>query len=745
VPYISKIELRGFKSFGNSKVTIPLSKGLTAIIGPNGNGKSNIVDALCFVLGGMSAKTMRAERFSDLLFRGGNGHRPAPFAEVSIYFNNQDGRIPVGAKEVVVSRWVNRSGKCVYRINDKRVSRQEIVDLLAPIMASPGGYNFVMQGDVGFFVKMSPLERRLVLDEMAGVAEYDEKKAKAVEELAKVEANLSTAGSVLQEIARRMETLRGQMETALRCRALMAELEQLRGAIAVLKKKKLEAKISGASGRIEKLDERITELRRKFDGLIRDGESCRSRADKLEEDIDRMQSDTALEEARRAHASIQAVQGLLEAAFRRKAEFEKELQRVEALISKAAEGGHGAKNLVLRLRELHGRFRELLGLATGDPQRMADAVQEMRFLLDEMLSAIDGLEKELLNPQAPRPGSAPSLQGLREERAGIKRALEEIDAQVMNLEKRLAEARALEEKWMKDETRVKAGIYRLRVEKESLRKRAAEIEARAREVDRRIRELEGEKQRQELQRASWEAELQEIREELKKFGVGPAVQESADLNSLERRSQEIEEEIRSFGEVNYRAIRDFREEERRHASEKGRYDKLVAEKESILNFMREVDEKKKEVFMKTFNEVAKHFSEIFSELSPEGTAQLVLENEESPFEGGLNIIARPQGKNFVSLESLSGGEKALTALAFIFALQRYRPTMFYILDEIDAHLDPQNRKRVAEMLRKFSKNSQILVITLHDAIMAAADRLFGITMEDRISKVFSVELSGLGG
>jgi chromosome segregation protein len=149
--------------------------------------------------------------------------------------------------------------------------------------------------------------------------------------------------------------------------------------------------------------------------------------------------------------------------------------------------------------------------------------------------------------------------------------------------------------------------------------------------------------------------------------------------------------------------------------------------------------------MKTFNEISRHFSEIFSELSPGGVGELVLENKESPFEGGLDIRARPQGKEVSYVGSISGGEKALTALAFIFALQRYRPTTFYVLDEIDAHLDPQNRKRVAEMLHKFSRQSQIVVITLHDAMMSVADRLFGITMENKISRVFSVELSGLGG
>ena len=105
---VRKLEMRGFKSFGNKKVSLPLADGLTAIVGPNGSGKSNIVEAFSFVLGQLSAKTMRAERFSDLIFYGGNGRRPSPFAEVSLHFDNSDNTLPVDSKIVEISRRVNR-------------------------------------------------------------------------------------------------------------------------------------------------------------------------------------------------------------------------------------------------------------------------------------------------------------------------------------------------------------------------------------------------------------------------------------------------------------------------------------------------------------------------------------------------------------------------------------------------------------------------------------------------------------
>ena len=148
--------------------------------------------------------------------------------------------------------------------------------------------------------------------------------------------------------------------------------------------------------------------------------------------------------------------------------------------------------------------------------------------------------------------------------------------------------------------------------------------------------------------------------------------------------------------------------------------------------------------MKTFNELSRNFGEIFNELSPGGTARLILENQERPLDGGLEIEAKPSGKELVRVGAMSGGEKALTALALIFAIQRVRPTTFYVLDEIDAHLDDENLRRVAKMLHKSSQRSQILVVTLRDTMMSVADRLFGVSMDSGgVSHMVSVELTGL--
>jgi chromosome segregation protein len=202
----------------------------------------------------------------------------------------------------------------------------------------------------------------------------------------------------------------------------------------------------------------------------------------------------------------------------------------------------------------------------------------------------------------------------------------------------------------------------------------------------------------------------------------------------------MEAEMSSLEPVNMKAIEDFEVVERRYLELKSRREQVVAEKESIEEFIEEIEGQKKQVFLQTLNAIARNFSELFAKLSPGGEAKLVLENPEDPFSGGLEIEAKPAGKDVKRIEAMSGGEKAIIALAFIFAIQRYKPAPFYLLDEIDAHLDDANVKRVADLIRESSRDSQFIIMTHRDVMMANADRIIGVSMRDGVSRVVSLSL-----
>lgn len=168
---------------------------------------------------------------------------------------------------------------------------------------------------------------------------------------------------------------------------------------------------------------------------------------------------------------------------------------------------------------------------------------------------------------------------------------------------------------------------------------------------------------------------------------------------------------------------------------------LEKEKTDVLTLMNEIETKKKDHFMTTFNRTNENFSRIFSTLFKKGKAYLELDNPQNIFEEGLSIKVKLTGNRFMEIKSLSGGEKTLTALALIFAIQEYQPASFYILDEIDAALDKHNSETLAKLIRNYSNKAQYVVISHNDSLIAEADNLYGVSMnEDGISKVTSLKI-----
>jgi len=184
MPSLKKIELKGFKTFGKP-TSILLEKGFTTITGPNGSGKTNIMDAVLFALGELSSRRLRAENFGKLIFHGSPeaNLEKSKAAKVVMQFDNSDGRMPVDTATVTISREVYRNGQSVYRLNGRRISRTNLVDTLSMVGISPSGHNVVVQGTITKMAEISPSERRKIIDDMVGIAQYDAEKAEAEDKL----------------------------------------------------------------------------------------------------------------------------------------------------------------------------------------------------------------------------------------------------------------------------------------------------------------------------------------------------------------------------------------------------------------------------------------------------------------------------------------------------------------------------------------------------------------------------------
>ncbi len=768
--HVSKLEMRGFKSFGHKKVTLPLSSGLTAVVGPNGSGKSNIVDALSFVLGQRSSKTLRASEFSDLIYHGSdgeNGKKPAPYAEVKLHVTDDDDSLPIDSEEVTVSRKVNRDGKSTYRINGKRSTRKEIVELLSGEMMGTGGHNFVMQGDVGKFIKMSSRERREIIDELAGVAEFEEKKSKAISELEKVETDLESQKGRLEELEQNMKKLEREREEALKHQDFQEELEEKKASLAKIKIGSYEDKLEDLQGKIDDKNERMEELGDKKWELKDKQNELKNEKKEYESFIEEKRNSEALTKVEKLNSRIETLNESLEdyeesyenlrdkeQRLKQKAKEMAEKREEESPLNKIDKFTEDFSHLYNEFEELSkkvknaGKDSEEFETSFSQIQRVLSDISDVIGRLHEYLqrslkSKGDFLQLAEKSDKIEEAGS--KFEQLKSKLASTRARKEDAKEQIESLEKKIEESEDSLEEAEEAAQEVREEIEGAKEEIEELDNQISEVNRKYEEIDKKMDGIKDKLNDIKTRRATTETKLDQKEEEFDKYDIED-IEVSMSEEELEEKIKELGKEIEMLEPINERAIDDYGDVKERYDTQKGYHDELMEEKQSLLDFMEKIDQKKTEVFMETFNEVSEHFSDIFGDLSPGGIGRLKLENPEDPFEGGLEIEAKPEGKKLKNAASLSGGEKALTGLAFIFAIQRTRPSALYVFDEIDAHLDPENQKEVANMIKRFSKEAQITVVTLRDPMMAAADKLFGVNMDGNdISHIVSVDLEEYRG
>ncbi len=292
VTQVNKVVLKGFKTFRN-KTSVPFFEGLTAIVGENGSGKSNLVEAISFVMGRRSSG-LRAEKLEQLIFNGGDHKKPADHAQVTLHLSNKDGIygqfFENGQKEeITIGRKVTR-GYSTYRFMGKNCKREQIDQVLEAAQIDPNGQHFIEQGNVTDIIKKTPTKRRAIIDDISGVSIYEEKKEKSIEKLREVKEKLNTNRIILAERRSRLRGLRNEREAALEYQNLKEEKAALQASIQHLKKTHLESKLRRASGakedlkvEIKGLEEQKGDLSLELKNLEWELEELRDKTDKSSE------------------------------------------------------------------------------------------------------------------------------------------------------------------------------------------------------------------------------------------------------------------------------------------------------------------------------------------------------------------------------------------------------------------------------------------------------------------------------
>jgi len=277
--YIKEVRMENFKSFGK-KLTVPFFPGFTAITGPNGSGKSNIADAILFVLGPKSSKVMRAGRLTDLIFNGGKKHKnPAKYCKVSVVFDNSNRKMPVDSNEVILTRIIKRAPLkndpnnyySYFYINDHAASFSDFENILVHARMSGDGYNIVKQGDVTSLIEMGSIDRRRLIDDIAGISNFDNDIKKAEKEKDEVDSNLERISIILTEISSQIRQLKNDRDEAFRYKELKDQLYETKAKIALKKKQDVEIQMAEINRQIEsyesekdKLDEKSNELKKNY-------------------------------------------------------------------------------------------------------------------------------------------------------------------------------------------------------------------------------------------------------------------------------------------------------------------------------------------------------------------------------------------------------------------------------------------------------------------------------------------------
>jgi chromosome segregation protein len=729
---LKRLEIAGFKSFAR-KTVLDFSNATTAIVGPNGSGKSNVAEAFRFALGEQSMKSMRGKRSEDLIWAGSHSNPRANRGGVTIIFDNTRRIFPkLDFDEVSIERAVFRDGASEYAINGSRVRLRDVQELLASANIGETGHHIISQGEADRILLAHPRERRAMLEDALGLKVFEFKKQEAERKLERTEENVREVESLRRELAPHIRFLKKQVERIERAEGLRHELtEAARSYFAIEElyvrtekdraeeeRKATSTRLAAASGELTAFDERT----------MHDAEGV-----KLAERI--RQGERGLErlsgERSQLARDLGRIEGALESAKRRSREVAH-----EPYVKVPREDFEALRNEAATQAEVP---------ATAPVERLHAALQGIAATVSAFFDRYALPNDDYLAEEERQ------VHSLEHEHEALATKLADLEAEMEKTREELARAR--EASMAHDETgrEERHRILQLAEAKAREEGALARLEGRLRELELMTEDLERER-----------------RETVALAGVAALSYEPlAELPQEDRRAQEDRKRALERLKIRVEEAGGGGEDVKKEYEDASARDEFLArELEDLAKSARGLQELITDLeteLAKTFStglaQVNASFSEYFGLMFGGGSAKLVLElvvaDEEDEFgesedafdaapqkkhKPGIEISVNLPKKRVQSLMQLSGGERALTSIALIFAMSQVNPPPFLILDETDAALDEANSRRYGDLIAELSKKSQLIVITHNRETMSRAGILYGVTMGgDGISKLLSIK------
>ncbi|MEF8786711.1 MAG: chromosome segregation protein SMC [Haloarculaceae archaeon] len=534
-----------------------------------------------------------------------------------------------------------------------------------------------------------------------------------------------------------METARDLMGD-FRLVTLDGDLVEKSGAMTGGSKKGSRYSFEGSDGQLERVAQRINELedqRQDIRSDIRDVE------ERLDDARDR-QSDSS--------DQVREIQSAIERKQTEISETESKIERLETELTEIEEDRESVSE---QMDELEGEIAEQNETIATIEERIAELESEVEDSeLPELTARSESIREDIDDLGRKRDSLDSELSELELEKEYAEDAIEELEDKVESAKERKADANerierlesdieAKEERLDEKEAAVaelEEELAELKAEREDLREdvdEARQVRDEQKETVQRVEDKLA-TAREEAERLEWE--IDELAGEVGEFDP----EKIPDHDEVESEITRLEAEMTALEPVNMLAIEEYDEVQAALEDLLDKKETLVEEAEGIRDRIATYESRKKETFMESYNAIDEQFQDIFERLS-NGSGRLHLEDEEDPFEGGLTMKAQPSDKPIQRLEAMSGGEKSLTALAFIFAIQRHNPAPFYALDEVDAFLDAANADLVGEMVDELAGDAQFVVVSHRSAMLERSERAIGVTMQDdNVSAVTGIDLSG---
>ena len=774
-----KLELSGFKSFFD-KTNFFIDDGLTGIVGPNGCGKSNIVEALRWCMGETSAKSMRGSGMEDVIFSGTSNRPQKNISEVSITIDNSQkegqGQF-VDLDEILIKRKIERDKGSKYYINGKEVRAKDAQTFFADLSTGAHSPSMISQGKIGMIVTAKPSERKSVLEEAAGISGIHMRRHEAETRLNAAENNLKRADELKRQQEKQLDNLKKQAEEATKYREISEKIKSSEAALYYLKIQNIEKEKSQLKEQSSDINTNINSLKNNIDrtNTLLEEEKKRlqplkdkkienlSKLQKINLDISNLQKEE--ERVKELNKKIQNNLNTIDSDLEREKSIsldaslneKRMLEEKNELLKTEKELFEIENKSKLDLELSSGKLKELLNKLDNLLSEIGTYIETDRKLSKEIFEELKGIINKITSSQEEYAIYFGKNESIKSDSIKRKERINNIDQELENwkdlklnsekmildlTERRKKLSNELEES-QKDPEKIAISKGQNLQNLENTKKQSEELEVEINAAENKFNSIDGaSKSLQEKfavlreNKARFEATIEGIdqrkmdliyviKKELKIENINnlfsiTGFSDPEKLPSIDEQESilaELKKSREALGSVNLRA--DLETEKFKVTIKKMEDDRadLISAIVKLKSSINELNQKGRERLLDAFSKINKKFNEVYVKLFNGGNAKLELVDSDDPLEAGLEMLVSPPGKRLQSITLLSGGEQALTALSLVFAIFLTNPSPICVLDEVDAPLDDANVTRFCSLLEELTTITKTkFIIITHHAL-----------------------------